>query len=175
MSPSHAAWDQSWGAGCRPLGPKRRAGQAVRPCLYSLCPNASDWDNKARVINDGMRSVAQTTGSYRLRSVALLLAGVAGAALLAIDQPRHIAHAGSQTNKLQDPQFVAEGAKLFAPSCGNAYCHGTGGVGGGAPRLRGRGLEAAYLLKTISNGIPGGTDMEARGFCDVRREGNSGR
>jgi putative heme-binding domain-containing protein len=123
--------------------------------LYSLCPNASDWDNKARVINDGMRSVAQTTGSYRLRSVALLLAGVAGAALLAIDQPRHIAHAGSQTNKLQDPQFVAEGAKLFAPSCGNAYCHGTGGVGGGAPRLRGRGLEAAYLLKTISNGIPG--------------------
>lgn len=29
--------------------------------------------------------------------------------------------------KLKDPQFIAEGAKLFAPSCGNAYCHGTGG------------------------------------------------
>lgn len=57
--------------------------------------------------------------------------------------------------KLKDPQFIAEGAKLFAPSCGNAYCHGTGGVGGGAPRLRGKGLESAYLFKTISNGIPG--------------------
>lgn len=57
--------------------------------------------------------------------------------------------------KLKDPQFIAEGAKLFAPSCGNAYCHGTGGVGGGAPRLRGKGPDSAYLFKAISNGIPG--------------------
>ncbi|MEK6321411.1 MAG: c-type cytochrome [Acidobacteriota bacterium] len=57
--------------------------------------------------------------------------------------------------KLKDPQFIAEGAKLFAPSCGNAYCHGTGGVGGGAPRVLGKGLDSAYLFKTISNGIPG--------------------
>ena len=48
-----------------------------------------------------------------------------------------------------------QGAKLFAPNCGNAYCHGTGGMGGGAPRLRGRELDAAYLFKIISNGIPG--------------------
>lgn len=58
-------------------------------------------------------------------------------------------------DKLKDPQFIAEGARLFAPSCGNAYCHGTGGNGGGAPRLRGIDLEAAYVFKSISNGIAG--------------------
>jgi putative heme-binding domain-containing protein len=57
--------------------------------------------------------------------------------------------------KLKDPQFIAEGSKLFGPTCGNAYCHGTGGAGGGAPRLRGKGLESSYLFKSISNGIPG--------------------
>jgi putative heme-binding domain-containing protein len=63
---------------------------------------------------------------------------------------------GSQVSgKLTDPQFIAEGAKLFATSCGNAYCHGTGGNGGGAPRLRGKGFEAAYAFKAISNGLPG--------------------
>jgi putative heme-binding domain-containing protein len=63
---------------------------------------------------------------------------------------------GPQVNrKLNDPQFIAEGAKLFAPSCGNAYCHGTGGNGGGAPRLRGKDLEPAYVFKSILNGIPG--------------------
>jgi putative heme-binding domain-containing protein len=58
-------------------------------------------------------------------------------------------------DKLKDRQVIADGAKLFAPSCGNAYCHGTGGAGGGAPRLRGKDLEAAYVFKSISNGIPG--------------------
>jgi putative heme-binding domain-containing protein len=58
-------------------------------------------------------------------------------------------------DELNNSQFIAEGAKLFATSCGNAYCHGTGGIGGGAPRLRGKGLDAAYLFKSISNGIPG--------------------
>src|SRR5260370_40236315 len=43
-------------------------------------------------------------------------------------------------DRLKDPKFVAEGASLFAPVCGNAYCHGAGGKGGGAPRLRGKGL-----------------------------------
>ena len=56
--------------------------------------------------------------------------------------------------RLTDPQFIAEGAKLFATSCGNAYCHGTGANGGGAPRLRGKGLDADYTFKTISNGVP---------------------
>jgi len=57
--------------------------------------------------------------------------------------------------RLKDPQFISEGAKLFATSCGNAYCHGTGGAGGGAPRLRGKDLEANFVFKAISNGIPG--------------------
>jgi putative heme-binding domain-containing protein len=55
--------------------------------------------------------------------------------------------------ELNDPKFIAEGAKLFAPTCGSSYCHGTGGVGGGAPTLRGKS-SAAYLFRTISNGIP---------------------
>jgi mono/diheme cytochrome c family protein len=57
--------------------------------------------------------------------------------------------------RLKDPQFISDGAKLFATSCGNAYCHGTGGAGGGAPRLRGKDLEANFVFKAISNGIPG--------------------
>jgi putative heme-binding domain-containing protein len=63
--------------------------------------------------------------------------------------------AQGKEDKLKDPQFIAEGARLFAPVCGNAYCHGAGGKGGGALRLRGKGLESPYLFKTISNGIPG--------------------
>src|SRR5437588_6983969 len=72
-------------------------------------------------------------------------------------------------DRLQDPQFIAEGAKLFAPVCGNAYCHGAGGKGGGAPRLRGRGLEPAYLFKTISNGISGTAMLGFKSeFSDVQ-------
>ncbi|HZM87684.1 MAG TPA: c-type cytochrome [Blastocatellia bacterium] len=68
----------------------------------------------------------------------------------------HGALAGFQENdKLKDPRFVAEGATLFATTCGNAYCHGTGGNGGGAPRLRGKGLEAGYVFKAVSNGLSG--------------------
>src|SRR5262245_6037157 len=61
-------------------------------------------------------------------------------------------------DKLNDPKFIAEGARLFSTSCANAYCHGVGGKGGGAPRLRGKGLEPSFLFKSISNGI-GGTGM----------------
>ncbi len=63
---------------------------------------------------------------------------------------------GGQANgRRTDPQSIGEGARLFATNCGNAYCHGTGGSGGGAPRLRGKGLEGAYVFKSVSNGIPG--------------------
>ena len=57
--------------------------------------------------------------------------------------------------KLRDPHFIAEGAKLFAPNCGSGYCHGAGGIGGGAPRLRGKDLDPQYIFKTVSNGISG--------------------
>lgn len=82
-------------------------------------------------------------------------------ALLLISLPVLVAAANRVGSALQanrrltDPQLIAEGARLFGPSCGNAYCHGTGGNGGGAPRLRGKDLEAAYVFKSISNGIPG--------------------
>lgn len=56
---------------------------------------------------------------------------------------------------LTDRQLITEGARVFASSCGNAYCHGTGGRGGGAPALRGKGLSPDYVFKSISNGIPG--------------------
>ena len=72
-----------------------------------------------------------------------------------------VRNGSAQTSeRLSDPQFVAEGSKLFAPNCGNAYCHGTGGLGGGAPQLRDRGIEPAYAFKAISNGISG-TPMPA--------------
>jgi putative heme-binding domain-containing protein len=112
-------------------------------------------DNEARVSTNGLRSNVRRGGTYRLRSVALVFVGVVGVVLLTIGQPRRTVSAAPQADKLKDPQFIAEGAKLFATSCGNAYCHGSGGVGGGAPRLRGKGLEAAYLFKTISSGISG--------------------
>jgi len=68
----------------------------------------------------------------------------------------HRAGSTQQANvRLTDPQFIAEGARLFATTCGNAYCHGTGGAGGGAPRLRGKDLEPAYVFRAISHGIPG--------------------
>jgi len=98
---------------------------------------------------------AQPVGPYRFRSAVLVLSGIVGVVLFTIGQPQRIVSAAPQADKLKEPQFIAEGAKLFARSCGNAYCHGSGGVGGGAPRLRGKGLEAAYVFKTISNGLSG--------------------
>jgi putative heme-binding domain-containing protein len=65
------------------------------------------------------------------------------------------APSNAQTDKLKDPQSIAEGARLFAPTCGTGYCHGSGGSGGGAPKLRGRNFEPDYLFKTISNGVAG--------------------
>lgn len=65
-----------------------------------------------------------------------------------------------QADKLKDPQSIAEGARIFAPICGTGYCHGTGGSGGGAPRIRGKGLPADEIFKVIKNGV-GGTAMPA--------------
>jgi putative heme-binding domain-containing protein len=96
--------------------------------------------------------------SFLVRVIAVLLPVAVGFALLGDKRFERTALASSVVqakDKLKDPRFIAEGAKLFAPSCGNAYCHGTGGGGGGAPRLRGRDLEGAYVFKSISNGIPG--------------------
>lgn len=120
-------------------------------------------EDDARVSNYGLGSDVHRSGTYRLCSVAVVLGVVAGTVLLPISQSRLTAYAGPQTDELKDPQFIAQGAKLFAPSCGNAYCHGSGGVGGGAPRLRGKSLEAPYLFKTISNGVSGTAMLSFKG------------
>ena len=63
-----------------------------------------------------------------------------------------------QGDKLKDQKSIADGAILFAPICGTGYCHGTGGSGGGAPRIRGKAIEANEAFKIISYGV-GGTAM----------------
>ncbi len=120
-------------------------------------------EDDARVSNYGLGSDVHRSGTYRLFSLAVVLAVVAGIVLFPINQSRRVASAAAQTDKLKDPQFIAEGAKLFAPSCGNAYCHGSGGVGGGAPRLRGKSFEAPFLFKTISNGVSGTAMVSFKG------------
>lgn len=55
----------------------------------------------------------------------------------------------------QRSEMAASGRRVFAGSCGMAYCHGTDGVGGGAPRLRNREYSAAKLSRVIRDGIPG--------------------
>lgn len=57
---------------------------------------------------------------------------------------------------------VAAGRRVFAGSCGMAYCHGTDGVGGTAPRLRNRDYSNDRLTRLIRDGIPG-TAMPAFG------------
>lgn len=49
---------------------------------------------------------------------------------------------------------VARGAEVYRASCGVAYCHGPEGRAGRAPRLAGRGLEGAAIVRTVSEGIP---------------------
>jgi len=63
--------------------------------------------------------------------------------------------AGQYQSKLKDRDFISGGAGIFTRTCGSGYCHGTGGIGAGAPRLRGRDLDPGYIFKTITNGVPG--------------------
>ena len=59
-------------------------------------------------------------------------------------------------------ELIVAGRRVFAGSCGMAYCHGSDGAGGSGPRLRDRGFTAARLKKVITDGIPG-TSMPAFG------------
>jgi mono/diheme cytochrome c family protein len=68
---------------------------------------------------------------------------------------------GSGQEPTRDELIVA-GRRVFAGSCGMAYCHGSDGAGGSGPRLRDRGFTAARLTKVITDGIPG-TSMPAFG------------
>src|SRR5258706_9039632 len=101
----------------------------------------------------------------RNRRVALLLTfGAVAASLLIYVESLGAASAPAliiQGDKLKDPKSIADGAVLFAPTCGTGYCHGTAGSGGGAPRIRGgRGLDANEVFKIVRNGV-GGTAMPA--------------
>lgn len=46
------------------------------------------------------------------------------------------------------------GEKLFLDHCGNIYCHGQGGLGGGAPPVAGRPYSRDYVMRVIVAGVP---------------------
>jgi putative heme-binding domain-containing protein len=50
---------------------------------------------------------------------------------------------------------IEAGRLLYAGSCGNSYCHGSEGKGGGAPVLRDRVFRAGYLRSIIRDGSAG--------------------
>lgn len=66
-------------------------------------------------------------------------------------------HAAQPRN---DRTPIEEGRRIFLGSCSMTYCHGAGGVGGGAPKLRDREYSAGFLTLVISEGVPG-TGMPA--------------
>lgn len=66
-----------------------------------------------------------------------------------------LAFAAQQQSSQHPAASIETGKRVFAGSCSNSYCHGNEGVGGGGPKLRGRDYSAAYLLKVITEGIPG--------------------
>lgn len=51
-------------------------------------------------------------------------------------------------------QSVKQGEAIFAQTCATGYCHGAKGTASGAPRLAGRGFDAAYIGQVVSRGIP---------------------
>jgi len=56
----------------------------------------------------------------------------------------------------QDDAEAARGAAVYTRSCATGYCHGPGGsAGNNAPRLAGRNLPLAQIVKATSDGVPG--------------------
>lgn len=47
------------------------------------------------------------------------------------------------------------GRRIFLASCSMSYCHGAGGVGGGAPKLKDRKFSAKYVTMVTVDGVPG--------------------
>jgi mono/diheme cytochrome c family protein len=47
------------------------------------------------------------------------------------------------------------GEQVFVQSCSTGYCHGSRGVGAGAPRLAARGFDQNFIRNTITNGVTG--------------------
>jgi len=49
---------------------------------------------------------------------------------------------------------IKQGEEVFNKTCANGYCHGPAGAGAGAPRLAARGFDQAYIMNTVTRGIP---------------------
>lgn len=50
---------------------------------------------------------------------------------------------------------AVRGEQVFVQSCSTGYCHGSRGVGAGAPRLAARGFDQNFIRNTITNGVTG--------------------
>ena len=50
---------------------------------------------------------------------------------------------------------IEAGKRVFSGSCGMSYCHGSEGIGGGGPKLRGREFSPEYLTLLTTEGVPG--------------------
>ncbi|MGH9835673.1 MAG: c-type cytochrome [Blastocatellia bacterium] len=50
---------------------------------------------------------------------------------------------------------IEAGKRVYSGSCGMSYCHGSEGIGGGGPKLRGREFSPEYLTHMIAEGVPG--------------------
>lgn len=50
---------------------------------------------------------------------------------------------------------AGRGEAVFVQSCSTGYCHGSRGVGAGAPRLAARGFDQNFIRNTVSNGVTG--------------------
>lgn len=66
-----------------------------------------------------------------------------------------------------DPALVTQGRKIFAQSCTDATCHGTGGAAGKAPLLLGRSIDPQHLGRVVRQGI---ADTTMPGFQGKLRE-----
>jgi len=60
------------------------------------------------------------------------------------------------TVNAQDDAEAARGAAIYTRSCATGYCHGpSGSAGNNAPRLAGRNLPLAQIVKATTDGVPG--------------------
>lgn len=79
------------------------------------------------------------------------LVGLAALALAFCLLPLAFSHAQDAVTA----QHIEAGRLLYAGSCGNSYCHGSEGKGGGAPILRDRVFRVGYLRSVIADGSDG--------------------
>ncbi|HEV3198196.1 MAG TPA: cytochrome c [Bryobacteraceae bacterium] len=63
---------------------------------------------------------------------------------------------GLLCNAQNTPDLVKQGETIFNKTCATGYCHALrGGMGGGAPRLAGRGFDEQYINGVTARGVAG--------------------